>query len=287
MRSTHTAGRHWDGAPITPRRRRTLTVAHDSPSRLLRIAQPSHCRACGNRIDWHTTSGCHPIALHPTEVPAGLVPAEHRWHLASGIAHPSGDGSPWCRLSHLTLCPTRADTGTLPPALDDIRRRLALHTRRLTDAGILTPAQCRPQAEPHHDDPCTPPRPVVQLLYGRYIAAAPVEGLQCVAQTVRRTRCTHPVLAPGTTPGRWTLMPATPHRRSPRQPALPASDFAVYDLAHLTFSEQVRWRTQRCPTHAATPTAPDLALADWELFDPLLHRQFLTTRLPQDPRRRR
>lgn len=34
-----TTGRHWDGSPTTPGYRRTLRVAADSPSRLLRIAQ--------------------------------------------------------------------------------------------------------------------------------------------------------------------------------------------------------------------------------------------------------
>ncbi|WP_274565236.1 hypothetical protein [Streptomyces spiramyceticus] len=80
-------------------------------------------------------------------------------------------------------------------------------------------------------------------------------------------------------------MPATPHRRGTRQLALPASDIAVYDLGHLPYGEQVRWRAQRCPTHAAMTTAPDLALADWELLDPLFHHQFLATRLPRGTRR--
>ncbi|MFF6778989.1 DUF6083 domain-containing protein [Streptomyces sp. NPDC012637] len=262
-----------------------MTVAHDSPSRLLRIAQHSRCRDCGNRISWHATHGHQPVSLHPVEIPAALVPAGHRWHLASGIAHPAGDGSPWCYLAHLPLCPVRTTLGALPPALGDIRRRLALNTRRLTEAGILTPGH-NTGTEPHPEESCTPARPVVQLLYGRYIAATAIEDIQCVAQTMRRTRCTNPVLAPGTAPGRWTLTAATPHRRSTQQLALPASDIAVYDLGHLAYSEQVRWRTQRCPTHAATTAAPDLALADWEPFDPLLHHKYLATRLPRAPRRR-
>ncbi|MGW4162241.1 hypothetical protein [Streptomyces sp. NPDC004788] len=81
-------------------------------------------------------------------------------------------------------------------------------------------------------------------------------------------------------------MPATPHHRGTRQLTLPASDIAVYDLSHLPYSEQVRWRTQRCPTHSATTGAPDLALADWEAFDPLLHHAHLATRLPADAHQR-
>lgn len=55
---------------------------------------------------------------------------------------------------------------------------------------------------------------------------------------------------------------------------------AVYDLSRLPYTEQLRWRTQRCPAHAATPGAADLALAGWEVFDPLLHAAHIRTRLP-------
>ena len=58
---------------------------------------------------------------------------------------------------------------------------------------------------------------------------------------------------------------------------------AVYDLSHLPYAEQLRWRTQRCPAHAATPGAADLALAGWQVFDPLLHAQHLRTALPYPP----
>ncbi|MFE1384268.1 DUF6083 domain-containing protein [Streptomyces sp. NPDC058740] len=285
MRSTNTAGCHWDGTPISHRRRRTLTVAHDSPSRLLRTAQPSRCRECGNQIDWHTTNGSHPVALHPTEVPAAHVPADLRWHLASGVAHPAGDGSPWCHLSHDTLCPKRIEAGALPPNLDQIRRHLALNTRRLNDAGILT-SESHPASLPQQEDSCTPARPVVQLLYGRYIAATPIDAIQCVAQTARRNRCTNPILTPGAAPGRWTLVPCLTRRPSPRQLTLPAIHIAVYDLGNLPYTEQLRWRAQRCPTHAATTGAPDLTLAEWEPLNPLRHAAFLATRLPKASNRR-
>ncbi|MGW8764291.1 DUF6083 domain-containing protein [Streptomyces sp. NPDC055815] len=284
MRFTHTTSRHWDGTPNAPHRRRALTVAPDSPNRLLRIAQGSRCQDCGNRIDCHITISHQRIGLHPVEVPAAIVPAEHRWHLASGIALPAGDGSPWCRLAHATLCPAHGEPGSLPSTLDEIRRCLALHTRRLTDTGAFTPAR-GPETTHRDDAPCAPARPVAQFLYGRYVAAARVEEIRCVAQTVRRHHCTNPVLAPGSTQGRWTLMAFAPHRRGTRRVDPSTAEFAVYDLSHLTYSEQVRWRTQRCPTHAATSGAPDLALADWEPFDPLRHHKFLATRLPGNSHR--
>ncbi|MFD6791511.1 DUF6083 domain-containing protein, partial [Streptomyces anthocyanicus] len=53
------ASRRRDG---TRPQRRTLTVAHDSPSRLLRCAQTAHCRQCGNSIDRHTTTGSRPVS---------------------------------------------------------------------------------------------------------------------------------------------------------------------------------------------------------------------------------
>ncbi|MEU0401635.1 DUF6083 domain-containing protein [Streptomyces sp. NPDC006197] len=273
------SGRHWDGTPRTPSRRRALRVAADSPSRLLRIAQRGPCRDCGNRVDWHTTITRRVIPLHPVELPTAIVPETNRWHVASGIAHHADDGTSWCRISHPTLCPTHTTPQSLPPALDALRRRLALHTRRLLDTGVFTPDK-PPVADPATPGDCRPARPVVQLLYGRYLAARPVEDIQCVAQTVRRTRCPHPVLAPGTVSGTWRLAPATLDRAR-RQLTLPAADIALYDLSQLSYSEQLRWRTQHCPAHAAAPSAPDLALAEWEPFDPLLHHVFLATRLPR------
>ena len=58
---------------------------------------------------------------------------------------------------------------------------------------------------------------------------------------------------------------------------------AVYDLSRLPYAEQLRWRTQRCPAHATTHGAADLALAGWQVFDPLLHAAHLRTRLPHPP----
>ncbi|MFL9684737.1 DUF6083 domain-containing protein [Streptomyces sp. KL110A] len=253
-------------------------MTRDSPSRLLRCVQPARCRQCGNRVDRHITAGPHPVSLHPGELSAALVPTHYRWHLASHVAYPAGDGSRWCRIAHSTVCPMTAEPGPLPDCLRALRRRLALRTRRLIDTTGFTP-QPSPQHTVPDDSDCRPQRPVAQLLYTRYLATRPVEQIQCIAQTRQRTRCTQPVLAPGTTPGRWTLMPPTTHHTT-----LPSRDIAVYDLTHLAHSEQIRWRTQRCPAHAATTAAPDLALADWEPYDPLLHHPFTATRLPATPR---
>ncbi|MBY8864513.1 DUF6083 domain-containing protein [Streptomyces sennicomposti] len=271
MRPTHTP----NSTRTLRHRPRTVQITPHSPSRLLRLHQSGQCDSCGNRIDWYTTPTQRPVSLHPVDLPARIVPRDHRWHLASGIAHPSDDGSPWCRTTHRTLCPAHPAAPPLPPELTQLRRRLALTTRRLLDTGAFTPSP-KPADQP--PSPCRPARPLVQFLYNRYLAARPVEDIQCVAQTRRRTRCARPVLAPGTTPGRWTLAPATPGRHS--HLALSTAMVAVYDLGHLTYTEQTRWRTQRCPAHAATPTAADLALADWEPFDPLHHRPYLVTRLP-------
>lgn len=102
---------HWDGTLRTHRPRRTLAVSHDSPTRLLHCAQTARCPHCANPIDRHATTGPQPVSLHPGELSARLVPAAYRWHLASGVAYPAGDGSPWCRITHLTVCP--ADRGEL------------------------------------------------------------------------------------------------------------------------------------------------------------------------------
>ncbi|MEU4494201.1 DUF6083 domain-containing protein [Streptomyces sp. NPDC023998] len=273
---TAPSGRRWDGTPTAPRHLRALRVAADSPSRLLRTAQPSRCRDCGNRIDWYTRPQGRPVGLHPQELAAAAVPAACRWHVDSGIAHPAGDGSRWCRIPHPVLCPAREPAEPLTPQLAELRRRLALRTRRLLDTGAFTPP---PPGEPTpaSGPVCRPSRPVVQILYGRYLAARPVDDIQCVAQTRRRHRCPHRVLAAEGPAGVWVLMPATAARG---QLALPAVGMAVYDLTHLPYAEQLRWRTQRCPAHGSAPAAADLALADWEVFDPLLHHQHIHARLP-------
>jgi hypothetical protein len=60
---------------------------------------------------------------------------------------------------------------------------------------------------------------------------------------------------------------------------------AVYDLSHLPHTEQTCWRTQRCSAHAAADGAADLALAGWQIFDPLLHAAHIRARLPHTPAR--
>ncbi|WP_332108887.1 DUF6083 domain-containing protein [Streptomyces gossypiisoli] len=247
-----------------------------SPSRLLRAGQSSRCRQCGNRIDLYQRIDQRPIALHPAELTADHVPEACRWHLSGGIAYPHGDGSAWCRIPHAVLCPSRTPTCRTSPYLEAIRRQLAVRTRRLIDTGAFTPALPTSGSGPATSTD-RPDRPVVQMLLCRYLAEQPVEDLRCVAQTRHRHRCTHPVLAPTGPAGTWRLLPASPQRG---QLALPDTLMAVYDLGHLPYSEQLRWRTQRCPTHAAAPGAADLAPAGWQPFDPLLHAAHIHTRLP-------
>lgn len=274
MRSTPTpAGRHWDGSPRITRRPRPLHVAGTSPSRLLRAGQSSRCRQCGNRIDLYQRADQRPIALHPTELATVHVPEPCRWHLGGGIAYPHGDGSPWCRIPHAVVCPRRTPLRRTGPYLEALRRELAVRTRRLTDTGSFTPAPT-PTRSPV-DGAGSRARPVVQMFLCRYLAEHPVEQLRCVAQTRHRARCTQPVLAPTAPAGTWRLLP-TGARRG--QLTLPAVLMAVYDLGHLSYSEQLRWRSQRCPRHAAARGTADLALTEWQPFDPLLHVPH--TRLP-------
>ncbi|MEU0836326.1 DUF6083 domain-containing protein [Streptomyces sp. NPDC005969] len=284
MSSTASSGRRWDGTPNRPHhRQRALRAAPDSPTRLVRSAQSSRCHDCGNRIDWYTRPDNRPVSLHPHELDATTVPAASRWHVNSGIAHPADDGTPWCRIPHLALCPARPDPTPLSPQIAALRRHLALHTRRLLDTGTLTPPTPDTASPATAQGPCRPARPIVLALHTRYLAAQPIDTIQCVAQTRRRHRCTHPVLSPGAPAGTWTLVPATTGRR---QLALPDGLMAVYDLTHLTYTEQLRWRHQRCLHHAAAPGAADLAFCNWEPFNPLLHHQHIHNRLPTTARHR-
>ncbi|MFF8996228.1 DUF6083 domain-containing protein [Streptomyces sp. NPDC014983] len=279
MRSTPpSAARHWDGSPLTSRLRRPLQIAPDGASRLLRCSQVDRCRECGNRIEWYHRgiTQRRPVRLHPNELPVAHVPAACRWHVSSGVAYPADDGSSWCRLPHAVVCPAR-DADVDSAQLAGLRRVLAVTTRRLIDTGAFIPAPDRPMSAGTGVQACRPARPVVQLLYVRYPATRPVDEIQCVTQTRRRHRCTRTLLAPGAPAGIWRLVPATALRG---QFALPSAVMALYDLSGLPYAEQLRWRAQRCAQHAATPTAADLAVADWEPFDPLRHHEHIHSRLP-------
>ncbi|MFF5044708.1 DUF6083 domain-containing protein [Streptomyces nigra] len=280
MRSTPPPqDRHWDGSRRSHHVRRSLHVSPDSVSRLLRCGQGDRCRECGNRIEWYHRGTQRPVRLHPHELPAARVPAVCRWHVSSGVAYPGGDGSSWCRLPHAVVCP---DRDVSPPELTGLRRALAVNTRRLIDAGAFTPRPDSPAPQRGEPPACRPARPVVQLLYLRYLAARPVDEIRCIAQTRRRHRCTSTLLSPGAPAGTWRLVPAT---ATSGQLALPAEVMAIYDLSRLPYAEQLRWRAQRCPQHAAIPTAADLAVADWEPFDPLAHHEHIHNRLPTRTRR--
>ncbi|WP_078601172.1 DUF6083 domain-containing protein [Streptomyces violens] len=282
MHSTRATGnRHWDGSPRHLHPRRPLRVAADSPSRLLRAGQGGNCQHCSHGLEWFHTSTEEPIALHPAEVPVALVPASSRWHLSCGTAYVGDDGSAWCRIPHRLLCPHHPAPAVLSAALQAARRQLAIRTRRRLDAGTFTPP---PPASPRSQQPlqpCRPARPVVQILYTRYLAPQPLEKLRCVAQTRHRHRCPHSVL--GALPGIWVLVPTGPVRG---QLALPQQLMAVYNLSHLPYAEQLRWRSQRCPAHVVALGAADVALPGWEIFDPLLHHAHIHNRLPNVARHR-
>ncbi|MFD3840257.1 DUF6083 domain-containing protein [Streptomyces sp. NPDC058642] len=284
---TSPAARHWDGSPLVRRVHRTLQVAPDGASRLLRYGQGDRCRECGNRIEWyHRATGTprQSVRLHPRELPAARVPAGWHWHVSSGVAYPAGDGSRWCRVPHAALCPAR-DALPVAPELAELRRLLAVNTRRLIDTGAFTPPPASadgPAPTAAGPQLCRPARPIVQLLYVRYLATRPVDEIQCVAQTRRRHRCTTRLLCPGAPAGTWTLVPAT---ATTGQLALPAEVMAIYDLSTIPYADQLRWRAQRCGQHAAVPTAADLAVTDWEPFDPLRHHTHIRNRLPARTRR--
>lgn len=264
--------RHWDGSRTPPPYARGLQITTSAGTRLLRCGQTGRYRDCGHTVEWYYRADQQPVPLHPRELPVAVVPENSRWHVSAGIAYPAGAGSAWCRLSHAALCPAR-DPNPPMPHLSALRRRMAAHTRRLIDTGTLTPAP--PPAD--EDTPCRPQRPVVQILGIRYLATRPVQDIRCLARTTRgRTRCTQSLADPTLPPGTWRLLPAT---ATTGQLALPAGlAMAVYDLSALPYPEQLRWRAQRCPHHGLATA--EMAMTDWEPFDPLTHHEHIHTRLP-------
>jgi hypothetical protein len=58
---------------------------------------------------------------------------------------------------------------------------------------------------------------------------------------------------------------------------------AVYDLTTFPYTDQLRWRSQRCTVHAATLEAADTAVTEWESFDPRLHHPHIRHHLPTLP----
>lgn len=240
------------------------------------LPRTGRCRRCGNPVTWHPRRNQPHIALHPAELPTHHVPQPWRWHLSSGIAHPHAGGQAWCRIPHTALCPARTPPPDTGCCLSELRRRLALRSRRLIDTAAFTP----PPAPAHREATTAvpdPARPVVQLLLGRYLADDALERIRCTARTAPdHRRCPHPVLDSRTRVGRWALLPLH-HRRGESGPS--ARLIAVYDLTRAPAGEQQRWRAQLCPSHATT--RPDLTATGWQVFTPDRHAAHIRTRLPR------
>ncbi|MFI5534129.1 DUF6083 domain-containing protein [Kitasatospora sp. NPDC051853] len=276
-------GYNWDGSRKGPKTTRALRIDPQSPSRLIRSARTGTCAYCGNTVEWCQRDDQRPLPLHPTELDARIVPPHQRWHLHSGIAQPTTGGSPWCHIAHPALCPA---TGT--PAEDDhedltrLRRALAVRSRRLIDLGFIPRPLPTDTAPPPPDPPTTPPRhrPVVHMLHTHYLAPGPLPTIRCVSMTVRLQRCSNRV-ADGTE-GQWVHLPVdfnaaapTPHLAAHLAP----TEMTVYQLSHLPLPTQLRWRGQRCEAHS-TGSAAEIALPQWEPFDPFIHREHIRTDLP-------
>ncbi|MYW69049.1 hypothetical protein GTY65_33995 [Streptomyces sp. SID8379] len=245
----------------------TCTTLH-STGGLPRIGR---CRRCGNPVAWHPRRNQHHIDLHPAELPTAHVPASWRWHLSSGVAHPHAGGQAWCRIPHTALCPARTTPLEAGRRLGELRRQLALRSRRLIDTATFIP-RAAPTCSPAPAEMC----PVVQLFLGRYLADDALERIRCTARTEPGSRrCPHPVLDDRAPAGTWDLLPLH-QQRGTTGPA--PRLVAVYDLTRAPAGEQRRWRAQLCPHHATA--RPDLTATGWQVFDPGRHAAHIRTRLP-------
>jgi hypothetical protein len=246
------------------------------------------CRFCGNLLEWCQRTDERLIAMHPVELPTRQIPPRMRWHMAAGIAHHGDAGSRWCHIPHPVICPAITPDRPLPaPAIDALRRYLSLRTRVLIDQGFQPAPALSAPSTPHPADRTDDSvRPVVHFLQTHYLAPGPLASIRCVAQTRRRQRCPNTITT-DSEPGRWLLMPLDVqpdepgHRRHLAEHLLP-TEMAIYHLGHTPLLEQLRWRAQHCRAHAHT-SAADLALTQWQVLDPFLHRQYLHTNLVPQP----
>jgi len=283
MRPNHPARSRnspWDDNQPGHHPQRALRLHPDTRSRLLRAAQSKPCAQCGNRVEWYYRPDGRPVPLHPHELPVLDVPEHLRWHLDGGVAHPLPDGTAWCRIPHHVVCPATEPPSAQLGRLVALRRRHAVHTRRLLDTGRFTPratpAPMRaPAPEPERR------RDIVQLFYSLYLAPGPAAQTPCVAFTVRRQRCPYPLTHQAWDIGAWTTLPVPASRRGQLTEHLTDTPMAVYDLSHLPYTSQLRWRAQHCPAHADSG-APDIAVTAWEPFDAFAHHQHITPTVPHD-----
>jgi len=154
-------------------------------------------------------------------------------------------------------------------------------SRRLIEAGQFTTRPAAPPAAPPVAG-TTCRRDVVSLLHLLYLAPGRAADTQCVAMTVRRQRCPYPLSHQAWDLGQWAIIPVPPaHRRGHLTEHLTGTPMAVYDLTHLPYPAQLRWRTQRCPLHTSS-SAGDVALTAWEPFDAFVHHQHITPAPPHD-----
>jgi hypothetical protein len=284
----------WDGSrPEHERPRRALRLHPDTLTRLLRAAQQKPCADCGNPLEWYYRDNGRPVPLHPRELPLDAVPERYRWHVFAGVAHRGPDGTAWCQVPHRVLCP--AAQAQTPTAADGqlvaLRRRMAVNTRRLQDTGRFTPPPAPTTPATSTVTPCIASGPghpearrdIVQLFYSLYLAPGPAAATPCVALTIRRARCPHPLTYRAWDVGAWTLLPVPPGRRGGRQRELTdhltGTPMAVYDLTGLPYASQLRWRAQHCTVHADSQAA-DIAVTDWEPFDTFAHHLHIRPTVP-------
>ncbi len=257
-----------------PRTRRSCRLARQapvtSPGQYRPVGQTRHCCACGNRIELFPRADHRLVALHPSELAAAVVPEDCRWHLSAGIAHPGGDGSPWCRIPHRLVCPCHEVPPQPRSHLDAVRLRLALRTRGLRDTGTFASTARRAE-----QSLTTPARPVARVLLNLYLASTPAKNIRCVAQRPPRPPCSQHVLDVSSPADIWRRLPAG-LQRGQGQPPPPMT---VDDLSRLGRVEQLRRRAQHCPNHAAV--APDLDQSEWQVFAPLPYAAHIHTHLPR------
>ncbi|MFD9811905.1 DUF6083 domain-containing protein [Streptomyces sp. NPDC059080] len=262
-----------------------MRVWGSSASKTLRRTAQDCCVYCGHAMEYFDRFDGGRIPLVPVEFPAARVMPRQRWQVDNGVAYLNPGAQGACRLPHPAVCPMAEHTDA-DRELEDVRRVLAVHTRKAIDTGQFVPREAKDidetvVAEQHIAVEEGTERHIVRHAVGLWLAPTTVQDLCCVALS-QGARCGTAVRAEDDPEGAWEEIdiPSVTGRHG--QQVLAAGDTMwVYGLNALDFDALQRWVKQRCPIHWKS-TAPDAVAPEWIHFSAMHHDSHILHQRPLD-----